>query len=87
MRRFVMDGFSRHIRGFVRKAGASLRTEAATVNAVAVAPSPVTRHRRRQLRCSRRSTIVAPFDKAAALTLGRALETALGRLDRRPKLV
>ena len=33
-------------------------------------------------------TIVAPlFDEAAALTLGRALEKALGVADRRPKLV
>jgi Asp-tRNA(Asn)/Glu-tRNA(Gln) amidotransferase A subunit family amidase len=33
-------------------------------------------------------TIVAPlFDEAAALTLGRALESALGDSDRRPKLV
>ena len=33
-------------------------------------------------------TIVAPlFDEAAALTLGRALELALGVADRRPKLV
>ncbi len=33
-------------------------------------------------------TIVSPlFDEAAALTVGRALETALGVSDRRPKLV
>jgi Asp-tRNA(Asn)/Glu-tRNA(Gln) amidotransferase A subunit family amidase len=33
-------------------------------------------------------TIVAPlFDEAAVLTLGRALEAALGVSDRRPKLV
>ena len=31
-------------------------------------------------------TIVAPFDEAAALTLGRALEASLAVADQRPKL-